>query len=220
MRTPPPSSRVSAAAIVAAGSPRLPPSPSRTSTTAAALDAHADESEHGVDRRRRLADFDLDPLDRREARERGLRDRLGGGFDERIALRREGLDREPRERVVSDGLAIVVALARRPQIEVCRDVERKALAEAPLLREDAVAGEDLEVADEDAVAHAAAFSAPRTASACTCAATSWTRTISAPLRTPKAFAAIVPGSRAVAAGWGSNRRPIKDFRDTPRSTGK
>ena len=60
------------------------------------------------------------------------------------------------------------------------DVEREALAEAPLLREDAVAGEDLEVADEDAVAHAAAFSAPSTASACTCAATSCTRTMSAP----------------------------------------
>ena len=39
------------------------------------------------------------------------------------------------------------------------DVERKALPEAPLLREDAVAGEDLEVANEDAVAHAAAETA-------------------------------------------------------------
>src|SRR5215213_4036587 len=153
MRTPPPSSRVSAAAIVAAGSPRLPPSPSRTSTTAAALDAHADESEHGVDRRRRLADFDLDPVDRREARERGLRDRLGRRFDQGIALRGEGLDREPRERVVSDGLAIVVALARRPEVEMRGDVEREALAEALLLREDAVTGEDLKVPDENTVAH-------------------------------------------------------------------
>ena len=75
-----------------------------------------------------------------------MRDRLGGGFDQRITLRREGLDREPRERVVADGLGVVVALARRPQIEMRGDVEREALAEAPLLREDAVAGEDLEIA--------------------------------------------------------------------------
>src|SRR3954470_19349514 len=101
MRRPPASSRVSAASIVAAGSPRLPPSPSRTSTTAAALDAHANESEHGVDRRRRLADFALEAPRRRGAPAPALGDPLGGGFDQRIALRREGLDGEPRERVVS-----------------------------------------------------------------------------------------------------------------------
>src|SRR5829696_341920 len=220
MRTPPASSRASASSIAATGSPRLPPKPSRASATARPLDAHAHIGERGVDRSRGLAQLDLDLLDGGKAREDGLRHRFGGGFDEVVALGGQRLGRECDHCVVAGRLRVIVALARRAKIEMGDDVDREALAEPLLLRGDAVAGEDLKVLDDDAVAHAARLSLSATRIACTCAATSWTRTMSAPAMTPMAFAATVPGSRLPAGGCGSKRRPMKDFRDTPRRTGK
>src|SRR5215213_2068163 len=221
MRTPPASSRSSAAAMLATESPRLPPRPSRTSGTAAPFDDDAHMVEDGVDGGGGLADLDHNAIDRREGRQDGRSHCLSGGLDEVEALRRHGFEDELRERVVADRLLVIVAAPRGAEVEEGGHVEGEALAELVLLGQHAMAREDLKTLEHDAVAHTDALrSASRTRIACTCSFTSCTRTMSAPAMTPNVFAATVPGKRAVSGTSGWKRRPIKAFRDSPSSTGK
>src|SRR4051794_2139618 len=108
MRTPPASSSASAASMVAAGAPRLPPGPSRTSGTAAALDSNGDMGEDRIDRGGGLAQLDRDAFDGREARENRLRDGLGRGLDQAEPALRQRLRDERDQGVVADRLPVIV----------------------------------------------------------------------------------------------------------------
>src|SRR4051794_18120332 len=213
------SSPRSAAVIVAIGSPRLAPNPSSTSTTRP-LDRHADVFEHRVDGGGGFADLDHDALDQREGRQHSARDRFCRRLDQIEPLRGQRLGHDLGQRIVADGLRVVVAPARRAQVEMGHHVHDEALPEPLLLRQDAVAGEGLQTFEDDAVAHAALRMASSTLSAWTWAATSCARTMSAPWSAPWTWAAIVPGPRSSGGGGGSNRLPMKRLRDAPSRTGK
>ena len=84
--------------------------------------------EDSVDGGRRLAHFDGDALNGREAVEHGRGDRLGRGLDEPEAPLRQGLGHGPRHGVVADGLRVIVAGAGGAQVQVGDHIDGETLA--------------------------------------------------------------------------------------------
>src|SRR5215510_9582988 len=201
----PSQTRPTARSRVARASPTLPPSASTASVMARAKDLDAHVAERRRDRSVRLVHRHAHAADARELPEQSVGDRAGGGFDQPVGPGAERLGR-------------LVGVARLGKVDVGREIERERLAHLGLVRHHAVIGVQRQSGHEDAVVHDALPIAAVTRSACTVSATSWTRTIVAPLRTARRCAAIEPPSRW--SGDDGTTVLMKRLRDAPTRSGR
>src|SRR5262249_7194976 len=153
-----------------------------------------------------------------EAFKNRIRDRAGGGFDEAITPAAEyaahGLD----HLVVGHRVRELVRARGRREIDVEREVKLERLPDLGFVLHDAVVGVQRKPGNEDAVAHRAPRSAASTLRACTVSATSWVRTIAAPLATAIRWLANEPPRRR--SGGAGDIWLMKRLREAPTSSGR
>src|SRR6478735_1338965 len=136
------------------GSPRLPPKARAASVLTPEIQLDSDRAERRRDRRAGLAQRDLDPAHRREALEDGKGHGARRRLEQIVAPRRERLDGDGDDVAVVDGVGELVADRGGADVDGQQDVEHEALAQALLLREEAVIGVDIELLDQDGASFA------------------------------------------------------------------
>src|SRR6266700_2615298 len=186
---------VIARASVARTSPRLPPSASSASAMAGARDGDTDVAECGGDRRMRLVNGHPHRCHFGKAREDRIGDRAGRGLDQPIALGAERPARDFDDLVVADRVGELVGMRGGRKINVKDEIELEGLPDFGLMLHHAVIGMQREARNEDGVGHRASRMAFATRSACTVSATSWVRTMVAPLSTATRWLTIEPPRR-------------------------
>src|SRR6185503_12749854 len=117
--------------------------------------------------------------------------------------------------IVGHGMCQLVGARRLSQIDVQKYVELETLPDLGFVRHHPVIGVQRQPGHENRVAHVASRMASAMRKACTVSATSWVRTIAAPLITASTWAAIEPPSRS--PGSDGTMEAINRLRETPTS---
>src|SRR6516165_11862517 len=147
----------------------------------------------------RLVDRDAYAVHLRAARQYRIGDRAGGGFDEAIAPPAEGFRHRHDHQVVGNGILQLVGARCSTEFEFNSEIDMERLSDLGLMLHHAVVGMKSEPLKKDRVAHRARPIAAATASACTVGATSWARTMLAPLSTARRCAASDPPRRSMGS---------------------
>ncbi len=122
-------------------------------------------------------------------------DCAGRGLDQPIALGAERPARDLDDLVVADRVGQLVGMRGGREIDVKDEIELEGLSDFGLMLHHAVIGMQRKAGNEDGIGHRASRMAFATRSACTVSATSWVRTMAAPLSTATRWLTIEPPRR-------------------------